>query len=137
MFLAQADENYNNNANYNRGNSINDDKNNRYNSNINEIKLNLKNDEFIHFEQLKNNKRRSVFSTLFKYPTTIHTLSEPFYGTDHTVTNSGNDLIFYYVISNDSLNEESRIQALNLNSGRRITKLLNAATVLNYILKYY
>lgn len=115
--------------NYNQDNTI---INKKYKSNTKETKLN----EFIHFEQLKNNKRRSLNSMLFKYPTKIHILNEPFHGTDHTVAGLENNLIFYYVISSDLLNKENRIQALYLNSGQRITKLLNAATVYNFILIY-
>lgn len=132
-YLARSDEN--DNINYN--NNDNDANNNKYNQNTNAENNSNLNYEIFQLDQLKNNKRRSTISSLFKYPTTIHTLTEPFYGTDHTIAGSGNELIFYYVISSDSINDGTRIQALHLSSARRITKLLNAATVVFLLKKIF
>lgn len=83
-----------------------------------------------YFEEFETNKPNS----LFDYPTHIHSLTEPFFGTDSTVGSvyggDLNDLVFYYVIQ-----PANRIQAFNFYSQRRTSRLLlNASKVKKFVL---
>ncbi|KAL7080110.1 hypothetical protein ACQ4LE_000632 [Meloidogyne hapla] len=79
---------------------------------------------------VKNNFNDNFNDPLsISFPSFIHTISEPFYGTDHTIGgNPGNEIFFYEMASN--YNEEGvMIQSFNLNNGQKMKKLIYAENI--------
>jgi len=92
----------------------------------------------LYFKDVDFSKKQKEFYYNFlpssiSFPSYIHTISEPFYGTDFTVGGvPGNEIFFYEMASN--YNEEGvMIQSFNLNNGQKMKKLIYAENVRNYL----
>jgi hypothetical protein len=73
-------------------------------------------------EEAKENEDEEDETDSLAFPSQIHTLPEPFRGTDHTIAGPIGHETFVYQLASG----EGRVQALNLHTGRRLTKLIYA-----------
>ena len=102
--------------------------NNSKNGSIDKLRIKAKSRQHIdekdgqNFEDIEDDEEREeAEKQQLAFPSKMHTLPEPFRGTDHTIGGKGEDETIYYELACGQ-----RIQSFHLGTGRRMTKLIYA-----------